>query len=115
MEIETVNKNIDDFLKKLEPITYAKALRLLVLLSDYNYKLGLPYSKSLRDGLFELRIIGKKQVRIIYCFSNNKIYLLHGFIKKQNRIPKKDIDLAMERRSLLIWHICDIINLWQIL
>jgi phage-related protein len=56
----------------------------------------------LYDGLFELKIIGKKQVRIIYCFHNNKIYLLHGFVKKQNRISKKDIGLAIERRNLLI-------------
>lgn len=102
MEIETANKNIDDFLKNLETIINARVLRIIDLLSDYNYKLGLPYSKSLHDGLFKLRIIGKKQVRIIYCFHNNKIYLLHGFVKKQNKIPKKDIDLAMERRNLLI-------------
>ncbi|OIO30104.1 type II toxin-antitoxin system RelE/ParE family toxin [Candidatus Nomurabacteria bacterium CG_4_10_14_0_2_um_filter_30_12] len=102
MEIETVNKNIDDFLKNLEPTTNARTLRIIDFLSNYNYKLGLPYSRSLHDGLFELRIIGKKQVRIIYCFYNNKIYLLHGFVKKQNKIPKKDIDLAIERKNLLI-------------
>lgn len=102
MEIETINSNIDNFLKNLEPITYAKALRFLDLLASYNYKLGLPYSKSLRDGLFELRILSKKQVRIIYCFHNKKIYLLHSFFKKQNKISKKDLDLAIKRRNLLI-------------
>ncbi|MFA5936807.1 MAG: type II toxin-antitoxin system RelE/ParE family toxin, partial [Candidatus Paceibacterota bacterium] len=71
MEIETIDSKLDDFLKKLEPITYAKALRLLDLLANYNYKLGLPYSKSLKDGLFELRIIGKMQIRIIFCFFNH--------------------------------------------
>lgn len=102
MEIETISSKIDDFLKKLEPTTYAKTLRILSLLSDYNHKLGLPYSKNLKEGLFELRIVGKKQVRIIYCFHRNKIYLLHGFLKKQNKIHKKDIDLAIQRRNLLV-------------
>jgi phage-related protein len=102
MEIETINKAIDNFLERLEPIISARVLRIIDLLSDYNYKLGLPYSKSLHDGLFELRIIGKKQVRIIYCFHNNKIYLLHSFFKKQNKILKKDIDLALKRKNLPI-------------
>lgn len=102
MEIETINKNIDNFLKSLEPAIKARTLRIIDLLSDYNYKLGLPYSKSLHDGLFELRIIGKKQIRIIYCFHKQKIYLLHSFFKKQNKISKKDLSLAFKRKSLLI-------------
>lgn len=102
MEIETINKNIDNFLKSLEPAIKARTLRIIDLLSDYNYKLGLPYSKSLHDGLFELRIIGKKQIRIIYCFHKQKIYLLHSFFKKQNKISKKDLSLVFKRKSLLI-------------
>lgn len=102
MEIETINKNIDNFLKNLEPITKARTLRIIDLLSDYNHKLGLPYSKSLHNGLFELRIIGKKQIRIIYCFHKQKIYLLHSFLKKRNKISKRDLDLALKRKNLLI-------------
>lgn len=102
MEIETINKNIDTFLKNLEPMMKARTLRIIDLLSDYNYKLGLPYSKSLHNGLFELRIVGKKQVRIIYCFHKQKIYLLHSFFKKQNKISKKDLSLVLKRKNLLV-------------
>lgn len=102
MEIETISSKIDDFIKNLEPVVQARVLQSLDLLSDYNYKLGLPYSKSLRDGLFELRITGKKQIRIIYCFHKGKIYLLHALVKKQNKIPKRDLDLAKKRLILLI-------------
>ena len=102
MEVETINNKVNIFLKNLEPTIKARTLRIIDLLSDYNYKLSLPYSKSLRDGLFELRIIGKRQIRIIYCFHKQKIYLLHSFFKKQNKISKKDLNLAMQRRNLLI-------------
>jgi len=102
MEIETITSKIDDFLNGLGPETRARALQFLDLLSDYNYKIGLPYSKSLHGGLFELRITGKKQIRIIYCFHKGKIFLLHAFVKKQNKILKKDLDLAKKRFSLLV-------------
>ncbi len=102
MQIETIHREIDDFIKNLEPEVQARVLRTLDLLESYNYKLGLPYSKSLRDALFELRITGKKHIRIIYCFHGGRIYLLHAFVKKQNKILKKDLDLAKKRFSLLI-------------
>lgn len=60
----------------------------------WNDLLGMPDSKSLGKGLFELRTIGKKQVRILYIFHNNKAYIVHGFIKKAWRISLNDISYA---------------------
>ena len=96
-----VASEIDKFILKLDSQTQARVLRHLELLEKYGNKLGMPYSKSLHGGLFELRITGNKQVRIIYCFYKEKVYLLHGFIKKTNRIPKKEIELAIKRFKML--------------
>ncbi|MEI7810179.1 MAG: type II toxin-antitoxin system RelE/ParE family toxin [bacterium] len=101
MQVETIAGEIDKFILKLDPQTQAKVLRYLELLECYGNKLGMPYSKSLHGGLFELRIIGSKQVRIIYCFHKNKAYLVNAFIKKTNKIPKKEIDLALKRLKIL--------------
>jgi len=101
MQIETIVNEIDKFILNLDARTQARALRCLELLEKYEYKLGMPYSKSLHGGLFELRITGNKQVRILYCFYKGKVYLLNGFIKKTNKIPKKEIELAMKRFKLL--------------
>lgn len=101
MQVNTVTTDINKFILKLDTQTQARVLRYLELLEKYGNKLGMPYSKSLHEGLFELRIIGNKQVRIIYCFYKDTICLLNAFIKKTNRIPKKEINLAMKRFKML--------------
>jgi len=101
MQIETIASEIDKFILKLDAQTQAKVLRYLELLERHGYKLGMPYSKSLHNGLFELRIIGIKHVRMIYCFYKGKIYLLNAFIKKTGKVPKREIDLAIKRFKTL--------------
>jgi phage-related protein len=101
MKIETITTDIDKFIFKLDSQTQARVLRYLDLLEKYGYKLEMPYSKSLRGGLFELRIQGNKQIRIIYCFNKNTIYLLNSFVKKTDKIPKKEINLAIKRFETL--------------
>lgn len=101
MQIEIIVNEIDKFILNLDAQTKARVLRYLELLEKYEHKLGMPYSKSLHKGLFELRVTGNKQVRIIYCFHKNMIYLLNAFIKKTNKIPKKEIDLAVKRFKML--------------
>ena len=101
MQIETITSEIDKFILDLDIQTKARVLRYFELLEKYEYRLGMPYSKSLHGGLFELRIMGNKQVRILYCFHKEKVYVLNAFIKKGNKIPKKEIDLALKRLKIL--------------
>ena len=101
MRVETITTDIDKFIFKLDTQTQARVLRYIELLEKYGYKLEMPYSKSLRGNLFELRIMGNKQVRIIYCFHKDTIYLLNIFIKKANKIPKKEINLSVRRFKIL--------------
>ncbi|MBT3864973.1 type II toxin-antitoxin system RelE/ParE family toxin [Candidatus Peregrinibacteria bacterium] len=61
----------------------------------------MPHSKKIDDKLFELRIRGKKEVRIIYCFYRNTIILLHAFVKKTQKIPKRSILVAKNRLNSL--------------
>ncbi len=97
MGIKFFNKTIEDFISKLDKVTIAKTLRTLDLLERFGNKLGMPHSKKIDNNLFELRIRGKKEVRIIYCFHKNTIILLNGFIKKTNKIPKRSLLLAKNR------------------
>lgn len=101
MQINTIISDIDKFIFKLDPKTKARVFRCVEILEKYEYKLGMPYSKSLHEGLFELRITGEKQVRILYCFHKNTIYLLNIFIKKTNKISSKEIAIAIKRRKTL--------------
>ena len=79
----------------------AKTLRTIDLLEKFGNKLTLPHSKKISGGLFELRMRGRQEVRIFYCFHKNTIYLLHGFIKKFQRIPNKELRLAQAKYKAL--------------
>ncbi|MBR4515337.1 MAG: type II toxin-antitoxin system RelE/ParE family toxin [Lachnospiraceae bacterium] len=60
-----------------------------------------PLSKELEDGIFELRTIeGSDIVRILYFFDKGKIIIAtNGFVKKQQKTPRNEIELAKKRRT----------------
>ena len=97
MEIKFFDDSINAFMGKLEKPTFAKTLRTLDLLEEYGNNLGMPHSKKIDTHLFELRIRGKTEIRIIYTFYQNSVVLLHAFIKKSRRTPKKALTLARKR------------------
>lgn len=61
--------------------------------------LGLPHTKSLNNGLFELRLKSKESIaRVFYCtMIGKKIVMLHSFTKKSQKIPRKELQLAEGR------------------
>ena len=95
MEI-SINKEVEGFIKSLEKQTIAKVLRTIDLLERFGSTLGLHHSKSLGQGLFELRIRGQQEVRIFYAFQHNSASLFCGFIKKSQQTPHREITKAMK-------------------
>jgi phage-related protein len=61
--------------------------------------LGEPHTKTMGDGLFELRLMGAEGIaRVIYCtLSGRRIVMLHGFIKKTQKTPRANLEIAMRR------------------
>jgi phage-related protein len=55
------------------------------------------------DGLFEVRtnLPQNKIARVLFCFYEGKMILLHGFIKKSQKTPKQQLNLAWERKHTL--------------
>lgn len=84
----------EEFILSQEPKMRAKIFRMLELLEHFGNNLREPYSKSLTDGIYELRIKqGKNITRILYFFVIcKKIILTNGFTKKTQKTPKKEID-----------------------
>ena len=70
------------------------------MLEDYGPDLKQPYSKHLEDGIFELRVKFSSNItRTLYFFAKGKrIILTNGFVKKTQKTPKKEIDLAKKRK-----------------
>jgi len=90
-------KPVGEFIKSLEKNTRAKVSHSINILSEYGPNLKMPYSKFIGSRLFELRIRGREEIRIFYSFLDNKVYLLHGFKKKTQKTPQKELKLALNR------------------
>ncbi len=97
MEVTIGNTSVEKFIKNLDKELIAKALRTIELLERFGNRLGMPHSKSMAVGIFELRVRGKKEIRILYCFHKHKIFLLHGFIKKTQKTSLHDMRIATKR------------------
>ncbi len=91
---------VSKFIHELQNPTRAKVSRLLDLLETYGTDLSMPHAKALGDGLIELRVRGKQEVRIFYAFASRRnIYLLHGFIKKTQTTPQRELAIARQRKA----------------
>lgn len=101
MEIKIFNNAVEKFIQSLGIDTVAKTIHVIELLEKFENTLGMPHSKMVSRGIYELRIHGSQNVRIFYAFYKNKTILLHGFIKKTPRIPKKEMDIATRRHNAL--------------
>ena len=68
---------------------------------QFGWPLGMPVVRSLGSGLWEIRsyLQSRRIVRIIFFMKHNKMFLLHGFIKKSQKTPSGDIDLALQRKK----------------
>ena len=97
-EISRGDKPVDEFIKKQRPQGRSKIAHNIRLLRKYGNMLGMPHSKAIGGGLYELRIRGKEELRIVYCFTQQKtIYLLHAFKKQKQQTLRKELDLALSR------------------
>ena len=98
---ESLGGNIPvyDFIESLSPVAKSKVSNTLDLLTEYGIKLGLPHVKKVAGTeLWELRILGGDSIRIFYIATSGRAFLmLHGFIKRSQKAPKKDIKIALAR------------------
>jgi len=88
---------VEVLIKNLDSSTIGKVAHEIDLLEKHGPFVGMPHSKKLTAELYELRIRGKQEVRIIYAFVKKNIYLLHAFKKKKQKIPQKEIKIAHHR------------------
>jgi len=66
---------------------------------EFGWPLGMPYCRSLGDGLWEVQsdLTGGKIGRVIFCVARERMVLLHGFVKKTQKTPVQDLKLAHKR------------------
>lgn len=68
---------------------------------EFGWPLGRPHCAPLGNGLWEVRsaLDSHRTARVIFCMGDGHMILLHGFIKKTQKTPKADIDLALKRMT----------------
>ncbi len=88
-----------DFIENLSPTAKSKVSNTFDLLAEHGIKLGLPHVKKVTGTkLWELRILGGDSIRVFYVATSGRTFLmLHGFIKKSQKAPKKEIKIAIAR------------------
>ncbi len=90
---------IQEFLDSLEIKAQSKVKGAVKLLEEFGVRLGLPHVKKLTGTeLWELRILGSDSIRVLYVAVTGKTFvLLHGFKKKKDKTPPKEIKIAEDR------------------
>lgn len=91
----------EEFLDSLDLKMQAKMVRTIELLEENGNELRAPYSKYLEDGIFELRAqVGNNISRVMYFFfDGGNAILTHGFIKKTQVTPPREIERAKEYKK----------------
>jgi phage-related protein len=69
---------------------------------QFGWPIGMPLSRKLDKGLWEVRSrLPDRIARVIFTTGESRMVLLHGFIKKSQKTPQGDLDLARTRLRLL--------------
>ncbi len=98
------NKPVKEWLLALEIKTRAKLFRNIELLEKMGLSITEPYVKPLKDKLYEVRVKDFRGIyRVIYfAHTGKRFILLHGFVKKTQKTPAKEIELASRRMKEML-------------
>ncbi len=77
----------------------ARYIHLTECMVVFGPNLGLPHTRALGEGLFEMRMKSKEAIgRVLFCtLPEQRIMMLHAFIKKSSKTPAKELKVARAR------------------
>jgi phage-related protein len=92
---------VRDWLKSL-PAEERKIIGEDIKVVQFGFPLGMPLMRKLKPGLWEVRsMLPDRIARVFFTIYDEHIVLLHGFIKKSQKTPTEDLDLAVKRLASL--------------
>lgn len=93
------NEPVKEWLKDLPKAT-KKAIGEDIKTVEIGWPLGMPLVRKMAPGLWEVRShIPDGIARVLFTVHGGKMVLLHGFIKKSDKTPKADLDVAVDRKK----------------
>ena len=93
----TVLVTVHAFLSDLDLPVRSEAYKLLDLLERYGHSLSMPIAKPIGGGLWELRLTGRPQIRMLYGFCEGIPVVVLAPRKQRSALPRSDIALARKR------------------
>lgn len=92
---------VKKWLEGLSQRALDKCTAKLEALKALGNRLGPPSVSPLRDGIFELKAVeSSNHYRILFFYQPGRIVVLaNAFLKKQNKVPNREIDKAVKRRN----------------
>ena len=96
---DTGNEPVREWLKEL-PKDDCKTIGVDILTVQYAWPVGKPLVDNLGDGIWEIRSrLDNRIARTLFAMVNQEIVLLHGFIKKTQKAPADELELAKKRKK----------------
>jgi phage-related protein len=98
--VEVLNDVVGAELLSLPKDMQARFLRISELLESFGpQRVGLPHVRPLGEKLWEMRLTGREGIgRAIYtAAAGRRLVVLHAFVKKTEKTPRRSIDLALKR------------------
>lgn len=94
------NEPVREWLKDLDPEARQR-IGYDIKLVEFGWPIGMPLCRSLGRGLWEVRssLPGSRIARVIFSVHEERMVLLHGFIKKAQKTPNQEIALAVARKG----------------
>ena len=101
-QTDTGNEPVREWLKELSKDD-CRIIGMDILTVQYAWPLGKPLVDNLGDGIWEVRSrLDNRIARTLFALVNQEIVLLHGFIKKSQRTPADELELAKKRKKLYL-------------
>jgi phage-related protein len=93
------SESVQDEILRLPAGILARYLRYADRMELYGPDLGMPHTRAIGRGLFELRLKAQEGIgRVFYCrVGVGRIVMLHPFIKKSIKTPGKELAVARRR------------------
>ena len=104
--IEYYSKAVEQAVLRLPSGLLARYLRLTDLMLEFGPSLGMPHTRAMGGGLFELRVKGQEGIaRVFYCIVvQRRMVMLRVFIKKSQKTPKRELETAKRRLQEVLRH-----------
>jgi len=95
------SRRVEQEILELPPGLLARFLRYAERMEIYGPNLGMLHTRAMGGGLFELRLKAAEGIaRVFYCtVADRQIGVLHQFIKKTEKTPPKELDIARRRMN----------------